>query len=99
VGKDLTVTVDAPAQDRPRPIDRVAWRENVRPVPVEMPAAEPLALAAPVVVDVDWSEPAADPEQVITALRAERAKIHGGFSHPHTAVGCAFCRRAAAAYR
>ena len=102
MGKDLTVSLDAPAQDRPRPAarptDRVAWRESVRPVPVEMPA-EPPALAAPVVVDVDWSQPAADPELVIATLRAERAQIYGGYSHPHTAGGCVFCRRAAAAYR
>ena len=61
--------------------------------------AQSTALQAPVVVDVEWSVPAADPEQLITTLRAERARIHGGFSHPHTAGGCAFCRRAVAAYR
>jgi hypothetical protein len=102
VGKDLTVRLDTPAQDRSRlparPIDRVAWRESVKPSAVET-AAEAPALAAQSVVDVDWSQAVVDPERVIATLRAERTHINGGFNHPHTAVGCVFCRRAAAAYR
>jgi hypothetical protein len=52
------------------------------------------------IIDVSWSTPAAkDPEEIIATLRAERTVSRGGFNHPHAGAGCAFCRRAVAAYR
>lgn len=106
MGQELTIGTDAaqareatqtivrrvPAPVAPRGVadDRVA-----RPVPL----ASSLATAAGPVVDVSWSVPTAEPEEVIARLQTERAAARGGFSHPHAAVDCAFCRRAVAAYR
>jgi len=63
--------------------------------PVPIPAS---AVSGPV-VDVSWSVPQVEPEVVLVRLQTERAASNSGYSHPHAAVNCAFCRRAAAAYR
>jgi hypothetical protein len=107
VGNDLTVTLEvpvpmsAPGGSRPsgRPVDRVVWRAGA-PALVEARAdsPSPTKLRGPV-VDVAWSQAPVDADLLIATLRAERAAVHGGFDHPHTATGCVFCRRAAAAYR
>ena len=101
VGKDLTIRLDVPARAARRPasarVDRVVWRESA-PALVEAPSA-PAAPARGSVVDVAWSQSSVDPELMIATLRAERAAANGGFDHPHTAVGCVFCRRSAAVYR
>jgi hypothetical protein len=56
-------------------------------------------MSAGPIVDVSWSVSTVEPEEVIARLQSERVAAHAGFSHPHAAVGCAFCRRAAAVYR
>src|SRR4051812_6510362 len=35
-----------------------------------------------------------DPAQLMVTLQTERLAANGGFGHPHTGNGCAFCRRA-----
>jgi hypothetical protein len=64
-----------------------------------VPITRAQALVSGPVVDVSWSVSTVEPEEVIARLQTERAAAHAGFSHPHAAVGCAFCRRAAAVYR
>jgi hypothetical protein len=106
VGADLTVSVDASIGFDPTMVRRVPARLPARGVgdgaggnasnaPVPVPAS---ALSGPV-VDVTWSVPQAAPEEVLVRLQSERLALNRGYSHPHAAVDCAFCRRAAAAYR
>ena len=106
MGQQLTIGADAvqaqspalvrrvPAPVAPRGVADDAIARVARPVPI----SSALANAGPV-VDVSWSVPTAEPEEVIARLQTERAAARGGFSHPHAAVDCAFCRRAVAAYR
>ena len=106
MGADLTVSVDAsigfdptmlrrmPAQLPARGVGDAAGG-NASNTPVPVPAS---AVSGPV-VDVSWSTPQAAPEEVLVRLQSERLAQNGGHSHPHAAVNCAFCRRAAAAYR
>jgi hypothetical protein len=75
------------------------WREGASAlIEARADSAAPAKLQGPV-VDVAWSQAPVDADLLIATLRAERAAAHGGFEHPHTATGCVFCRRAAAAYR
>jgi len=68
---------------------------NASNAPLPVPAS---AVTGPV-VDVTWSVPQAAPEEVLVRLQSERLALNRGYGHPHAAVDCAFCRRAAAAYR
>ncbi len=68
---------------------------NASNAPVLVPAS---ALSGPV-VDVSWSVTQAAPEEILVRLQSERLALNGGYSHPHAGADCAFCRRAAAAYR
>jgi hypothetical protein len=106
VGAALTVSVDAPTGFDPAMVRRMAARLPARGVgdsagsaassaPVPVPSS---AVSGPV-VDVSWSVPQAAPEEVLIRLQSERLALNRGYSHPHAAVECAFCRRAAAAYR
>lgn len=106
MGADLTVSVDASIGFDPAMVRRMPARLPARGVgddagsaassaPVPVP---PSAVSGPV-VDVSWSVAQAAPEEVLVRLQSERLALHGGYSHPHAAVDCAFCRRAAAAYR
>ncbi len=63
------------------------------------PVAVPPSEVSGPVVDVSWSVPQVSPDDVIVRLQSERAAVRGGYTHPHAAADCAFCRRAAAAYR
>ncbi len=86
---------------------------RVRRVPARLPPADltdgggasrapvpvpPSAVSGPV-VDVSWFVPQVEPEEVLVRLQTERAALNSGYGHPHAAMSCAFCRRAAAAYR
>ena len=106
MGVALTVSVDAPIGLDPAMARRMPARLPARGVgddvggaasnvPVPVP---PSAVSGPV-VDVSWSVPQAAPEEILVRLQSERLALNGGYSHPHAAVDCAFCRRAAAAYR
>jgi hypothetical protein len=107
VGADLTVSVDASIGFDPTMVRRMPARPrsargvgddlggNASNAPVPVPSS---AVSGPV-VDVTWSVPQAAPEEVLVRLQSERVAQNGGYSHPHAAVNCAFCRRAAAAYR
>jgi hypothetical protein len=109
VGEELTIGVDARSDGARRLARRVPsvtsrafvdfarGQAGAARAPVPIMASQ--AMAAGLVVDVSWSAFTAEPEEIITRLQTERAAAHAGFSHPHTAVGCVFCRRAAAAYR
>lgn len=103
---DLTVSIDAPIAFDPAIVRRVPARVPARGVgdgsggaastaAVPVPASE---VSGPV-VDVSFTVPQVAPEEVLVRLQSERAALNGGYSHPHAAVDCAFCRRAAAAYR
>jgi hypothetical protein len=106
VGAALTVGDGAPIGFDPAMVRRVPARLPARGVgddaggaapyaPVPVP---PAAVLGPI-VDVSWSVPQVAPEEVLVRLQTERASANGGYGHPHAAVECAFCRRAAAAYR
>jgi len=106
VGADLTVSVDASIGFDPTMARRVPARPGsargvgddgsaASSIPVPVPGS---AVSGPV-VDVSWSVAQVAPEEVLIRLHSERLVQNGGHSHPHAAVNCAFCRRAAAAYR
>ena len=106
MGADLTVSVDASIGFDPTMLRRIPAQLPARGVgdvaggsapaaPVPVPAS---AVWGPV-VDVSWSVPQAAPEEVLVRLQSERLAQNGGHSHPHAAINCAFCRRAAGAYR
>jgi len=106
VGVDLTARVDTLIAFEPAMVRRMPARLPARGVgdgsgsaastaPVPVP---PSAVSGPV-VDVSFTVPEAAPEDVLVRLQSERAVQNGGYSHPHVAADCAFCRRAAAAYR
>jgi hypothetical protein len=109
VGQELTIGLDARsdgAQALARRVPAVTVRAVVdvaRPhagaARAPVPIATSQVLAAGSVVDVSWSASTVEPEEVIARLQTERAAARAGFSHPHAAVGCVFCRRAAAVYR
>jgi hypothetical protein len=85
----------------PRPVSRVAWREQRPAIDVSV---EPVAAIAALqsvhpILDVSFSPHPTDAEEVITTLHAERAASRRGFNHSHPPSGCQFCRRSAAAYR
>lgn len=106
MGAELTVTVDAPIGFDPAMVRRMPARLPARGVgdgsgsaastaPVPIPAS---AVAGPV-VDVSFTAAQAAPEDLLVRLQSERVAQNGGYNHPHAATDCAFCRRAAAAYR
>jgi hypothetical protein len=102
VGQVLSIGPAARRETSPalgaRPVARVIWPEHETALDASIePVAPVTALQA--VVDVAFLPHPADAEEVIATLRAERAASRAGFNHPHTASGCVFCRRAAAAYR
>jgi hypothetical protein len=104
VGHELTITADAAQAQSPPLVRRVPAPVAPRGVADDRMARQPVPIASSLatarpVVDVSWSVPTAEPEEVIARLQTERAAARGGFSHPHVAVDCAFCRRAVAAYR
>jgi len=107
VGLDLTARVDTliafepammvrrmPARLPARGVgDGSGSAASTAPVPVP-----PSAVSGPV-VDVSFTVSEVAPEDVLVRLQSERVVQNGGYSHPHAAADCAFCRRAAAAYR
>lgn len=106
MGVELTASVAAPIGLDPAMVRRVPARLPARGVgdgsgggastaPVPVP---PSAVSGPV-VDVSFTVAQVAPEDVLVRLQSERAVQNGGYSHPHASVDCAFCRRAAAAYR
>jgi hypothetical protein len=103
VGQELTIGLDARsdgAQALARRVPRaVAQLEQERAARAPMPITAAQSLVAGPIVDVSWSVATVEPEEVLVRLQTERMATRAGFSHPHTAVGCAFCRRAAAVYR
>ncbi len=113
MGQELTIGLDARsdgAQALARRVPALTVRAVVdvarqpagaarAPVPIAASQAMSAGASAGPVVDVSWSASTVEPEEVIARLQTERAAAHAGFSHPHAAVGCAFCRRAAAVYR
>jgi len=102
VGQELSIgpagrrdTSPAPGT---RPVSRVVWPEHETAPGASIEPVAPVAALQPV-VDVPFLPHPADPEEVIAILHAERAASRAGYNHPHSASGCVFCRRAAAAYR
>jgi hypothetical protein len=104
VGAALTAVADASIAFDPTMVRRIPARlpppdvsdgGGASNVPVPVP---PSAVSGPV-VDVSWSVPQVEPEEVLVRLQSERAALNSGYGHPHAAVNCAFCRRAAAVYR
>jgi hypothetical protein len=103
---ELTASIDAPIAFDPAMVRRMPARLPARSVgdgpsgaastlPVPVP---PSAVSGPV-VDVSFTVAEVAPEEILVRLQSERAALNGGYNHPHAAVNCAFCRRAAAAYR
>jgi hypothetical protein len=76
----------------------VVWPAHEAAIDASIEPVTPVAGLSPI-VDVSFLPHPLDPEQTIATLQAERAGSRAGFNHPHTASGCVFCRRAAAAYR
>jgi hypothetical protein len=108
VGVELTNSIDASIGFDPTMVRRMPARLPARGVgdssggtastaPVPVPSSASSSRGP--VVDVTFTVAQAAPEEVLVRLQSERAALNGGYSHPHTAVDCAFCRRAVAAYR
>jgi hypothetical protein len=108
VGVELTANSAAPIALDPAMVRRMPARLPARGVgdgsggaastaPVPIPPSASASWGP--VVDVSFTVPQVAPEEVLVRLQSERAALNGGYSHPHAAVDCAFCRRAAAAYR
>jgi hypothetical protein len=106
VGVELTASVDAPIGFDPAMVRRMPARLPARGVgdgsgsgASTAPVPVPPSTVSGAVVDVSFTVPQVVPEEVLVRLQSERAALNGGYSHPHAAVDCAFCRRAAALYR